>query len=106
MKRHDFAYEALAGEQYEALRPDLVKVQESIGNTAFAAEVKQSASRDAFFKAGLHHPHQPPVNIYTAPLTLHLYFTFNIHRGNVLSVLAHATCCAVTGHEGPESASQ
>ncbi|BDA49539.1 DNA primase large subunit [Coccomyxa sp. Obi] len=50
MKRHSFAYEALAGEEYEALRPDLVKVQESIGNIAFAAELKQSASRDAFFK--------------------------------------------------------
>ena len=59
MKRHSFAYEALAGEEYESMRPDLVKVQESIGNIAFAAEIKQSASRDAFFKAGLlHHPHQ------------------------------------------------
>ncbi len=58
MKRHNFAYEALAGEEYETLRPDLVKVQESIGSTAFATEIKQSASRDAFFKAGLLHPPQ------------------------------------------------
>lgn len=72
MKRHSFAYEALAGEEYEALRPDLVKVQESIGNTAFAAEIKQSASRDAFFKAGLiYPPQQPLIKMYIAPS---LYF--------------------------------
>lgn len=50
MRRHSFDYEALAGEEYQVLKPDLVKVQESVGNSAFANEIKQATSRDAFFK--------------------------------------------------------
>ncbi len=51
MRRHSFAYEALAGEEYQGLKADLVKVQESVGNFAFAAEIKQPTSKDTFFKA-------------------------------------------------------
>ena len=50
MRRHKFEYEAVAGEEYELLKPDLVKVQESLGNFAFATEVKQTSFKDAFFK--------------------------------------------------------
>ena len=50
MRRHKFDYEAVAGEEYELLKPDLVKVQESLGNFAFANEVKQTSFKDAFFK--------------------------------------------------------
>lgn len=57
MRRHSFDYEALAGEEYQVLKPDLVKVQESLGNSAFANEVKQATSRDAFFKACLRPMH-------------------------------------------------
>lgn len=53
VRRHKFDYEAVAGEEYQVLKPDLVKVQESIGNSAFANEVKQTTSKDAFFKVGL-----------------------------------------------------
>ena len=53
MRRHSFDYEALAGEEYQVLKPDLVKVQESVGNSAFANEIKQATSRDAFFKVPL-----------------------------------------------------
>lgn len=56
MRRQNFAYEAVAGEEYQALKPDLVKVQESVGNFAFATEIKQPTSKDAFFKARLHLP--------------------------------------------------
>ena len=38
------------GEEYELLKPDLVRVQESLGNFAFANEVKQTSFKDAFFK--------------------------------------------------------
>ena len=51
MRRHALAYEAVAGEEYGALKPALVKVQEAVANFAFAAEVKAPTSRDAFFKA-------------------------------------------------------
>ena len=57
MRRHSFDYEALAGEEYQVLKPDLVKVQESVGNSAFANEIKQATSRDAFFKV-------PPLTIH------------------------------------------
>jgi len=60
MRRHNFAYEAVAGEEYQTLKPDLVKVQESVGNSAFAIEIKQPTSKDAFFKARLHVPAQIP----------------------------------------------
>ena len=53
MRRHKFDYEAVAGEEYQGLKPDLVKVQESIGNFSFANEVKQITSKDAFFKVGM-----------------------------------------------------
>ncbi len=51
MRRHALAYEAVAGEEYSALKPALVKVQEAGGNFAFANEIKAPTSRDAFFKA-------------------------------------------------------
>lgn len=51
MRRQRLAYEAVGGAEYEALKPELVRVQEAQGNLAFAAEIKQPASRDAFFKA-------------------------------------------------------
>ena len=51
MRRHALAYEAVAGEEYNALKPALVKVQEAMGNFAFANEIKAPVSRDAFFKA-------------------------------------------------------
>ena len=53
MRRHKFDYEAVAGEEYQVLKPDLVKVQESVGNSAFANEIKQTTSKDAFFKVHL-----------------------------------------------------
>lgn len=64
MRRHKFAYEALAGEEYQGLKADLVKVQESVGNFAFAAEIKQPTSKDAFFKASLT---STPITAYQCP---------------------------------------
>ena len=55
MRRQRLGYEAVGGPEYEALKPDLVRVQEALGNLAFANEIKQPASRDAFFKARATH---------------------------------------------------
>ena len=66
MRRQRLAYEAVAGAEYEALKPELVRVQEAQGNAAFANEIKQPASRDAFFKARAHsHPNINPSRVAT-----------------------------------------
>ncbi len=67
MRRHKFDYEAVAGEEYQLLKPDLVKVQESVGNSAFANEIKQTTSKDAFFKVCL------PIAVYLLHTVTSLY---------------------------------
>lgn len=50
MKRQKLEYEVMVGEEYQRLKSDLIKVQESIGNFSFSADIKQPTSKDAFFK--------------------------------------------------------
>lgn len=92
MRRHSFDYEALAGEEYQVLKPDLVKVQESVGNSAFANEIKQATSRDAFFKVPL---------IYNRKFSTRKAYTFRLTCGSrhILEVLTQS--CVVKGGEMP-----
>lgn len=53
MRAAGLAYEAVGGEEYQALKPELVRVAESQGSFAFAADIKQPTSRDAFFKVAV-----------------------------------------------------
>jgi hypothetical protein len=50
MRRHKFTYEVVAGEEYQLLKSDLIRVQESMGNFSFAVDIKLPTSKDAFFK--------------------------------------------------------
>ncbi|KAK9838163.1 hypothetical protein WJX81_005591 [Elliptochloris bilobata] len=50
MRHHALLYQAVEGGELEALRPQLVAVQEALGNFAFAGDVRQGAARDTFFK--------------------------------------------------------
>lgn len=51
MRHHALPYQAVEGDELDQLRPQLVAVQEALGNFAFASNVRQGAARDTFFKA-------------------------------------------------------